>query len=426
MRETEIGADRQKPTGYHWLLFLICFLSNVFGGTVSTLMSVYLPVAVQDLLGKVNEDDFNALSASVNSIFVFGWAIGGIVWGVLSDRIGRSQAMILSIGSYGLFTLLTVFTNSWMLVLACRFFSGFSVGGVLVITPTILSEVWPEKTRSVIIGILSIGFPIGIFSAGLIDFFVSNWHQAFLVGLVPLALAIFCIWIVGESSQWQSSMQSTLRDARVGLLGNPEYRKNLVLGSISFGTMLIGLWAIFLWLPSWVQTLLTTSDGQKERGLSMMALGGAGLAGGFVSGWLANAIGNKKAMMLCFAGCFVMSLLLLKFNTTFSVMVYVEIAMLALFFGASQGVLSGFIPSLFPPAIRATATGFCFNIGRFVTAITVFFVGAFVSGLGGYGNALTTFSFVFVAGLITTIFQKEIQSPAQKSNLEAASLNSEP
>jgi MFS family permease len=423
MHETEIEVEKGRLTGYHWLLFFICVLSNILGGTVSTLMSVYLPMAVQDLLGTMNESDFSTLSASVNSTFVFGWAIGGIFWGILSDRIGRSQALILSIGSYGLFTLLTGLTNSWVLVMGCRFFSGFGVGGVLVITPTLLSEVFPEKSKSVFIGILSIGFPLGIFSAGLIDFFVASWQRAFLIGAVPLILSVFCIWVVRESPQWQSSKQSTAENVRSGLLQNPEYRRNLILGSISFGTMLVGLWAIFLWLPSWVQTLLTTSDGQEERGISMMVLGAGGLAGGFVSGWLANAIGNKNAMILCFAGCFIMSVLLFKFNNVFSATIYVEIALLALFFGASQGVLSGFIPGLFPTSIRTTATGFCFNIGRFVTTIAVFFVGAFVSGLGGYGNALSIFSLVFVAGLITTIFQKEVQSLKPKAKIEAVTLN---
>ena len=87
--------------------------------------------------------------------------------------------------------------------------------------------------------------------------------------------------------------------------------------------------------------------------------------------------------------------------------VYIEIAFLALFFGASQGVLSAYIPELFPPAIRATATGFCFNIGRFVTGTVVFFVGALVVILGGYGNAIFTFSLVFIVGLITTLFSKK-------------------
>jgi MFS family permease len=415
MQHIDLEVEQDRVTAYHWILFVVCFLSNVFGGTVSTLISVYLPVAVRDLHGAVGADDFNALNASVNSVFIIGWAIGGILWGVFSDRMGRSQALILSIGLYGLFTLLTGFTNSWMLVLICRFFSGFGVGGVLVITPTLLSEVWPEKTRSIFIGILSIGFPVGIFSAGLIDFFVANWHQAFLVGLIPLTLSIFCIWLVSESPQWQSSRKSIGVRKNNKVLFDPVYRTNLILGSLSFGMMLIGLWAIFLWLPTWVQTLLTTSDGQKERGLAMMVLGCGGLTGGFFSGWLAASAGNRKAMIICFAGCFVMSALLFKLNNTFSEIIYVEIGMLALFFGASQGVLSGYLPGLFPPGIRATATGFCFNIGRFVTAIAVFFVGAFVSGLGGYGNAIFTFSLVFIIGLITTIFQRDIAPLTKKA-----------
>ena len=105
-----------------------------------------------------------------------------------------------------------------------------------------------------------------------------------------------------------------------------------------------------------------------------------------------------------------MSFLLFKTNTVFSGVIYFEIAILALFFGASQGVLSAYIPALFPPAIRATATGFCFNIGRFVTASVVFFVGALVIMLGGYGNAIFTFSLVFVIGLIATFFSKKVQN----------------
>ena len=394
-----------KITAYHWQLFAICVLSNVFGGTVSTLMSVYLPVAVKDLLGEVDTDNFNFISAYVNSIFIFGWAIGGMVWGILSDQMGRSRAIVLSIGSYGLFTLLTGFTNSWILILVWRFLSGFGVGGVLVLTPTILSEVWPEKTRSIFIGILSIGFPIGIFSAGLIDIFVANWHQAFWVGMIPLSLAALCAWLLRESDKWAlSKKESGVKKLKI--LFDNNHRGNLLVGSLTFGAMLIGLWGIFSWLPTWIQTLLTTSDGQQERGLSMMVLGAGALIGGFSSGWFSNAIGHRRAMMLCFAGCFTTSFLLFKTNTIFSKIIYVEIAFLALFFGASQGVLSAYIPELFPSVIRATATGFCFNIGRFVTGTVVFFVGALVIILGGYGNAIFAFSWVFLIGLIATFFSK--------------------
>src|SRR5690606_17977507 len=104
--------------------------------------------------------------------------------------------------------------------------------------------------------------------------------------------------------------------------------------------MLIGLWAIFSWLPTWVQSLLPGADAQKERGISMMLLGMGGLSGGFLSGWLANALSLRKAMVVCFSVCAVLSFVLFKTNTVFSTMVYAEIGVLAFFFGASQGVLS--------------------------------------------------------------------------------------
>ncbi len=402
------GMEAERITPYHWLLFGICLLSNVFGGTVSVLLSVYLPPVVQDLVGNVDTEEMNYMAAYVNSVFIFGWAFGGLGWGILSDRIGRSKAIVFSIGTYGLFTILTGLTNSWTLAIIFRFLSGFGVGGVLVVTPTILSEVWPERTRSIFIGILSIGFPIGIFSAGLIDIFVSSWHQAFMVGIAPLALSILSIWSVRESEKWKSTGGKETGRKLIPTF-DKENRTDVVIGSIAFGTMLIGLWAIFSWLPTWVQTLLTSSDGQQERGLSMMVLGAGGLTGGFFSGWLSNSMGLRKAMMTCFAGCFVLSFLLFKTNDAFSAIVYVEIAMLALFFGASQGILSAYIPELFPPGIRATATGFCFNLGRFVTGSVVFFVGALVIVLGGYGNAIFIFSLVFAVGLITTFFSKEVE-----------------
>lgn len=395
----------QKLTGYLWLAFTISFLSNVLGGTVSTLMSVYLPVVVRDLLGNVDEQRLNDVSAYINSIYIVGWTVGGLTWGLVSDRIGRRKSLALSIASFGVFTMLTSLANSWEWVLVCRFFSGFGVGGVLVISATLLSEIFPEKHRAVFIGILSIGFPVGIFSSGLLGVFVPSWKQGFLMGMLPVVLGIVSYFLIKESERWSEGQSS--KDADKKSLFYAENGSNLWRGAIIFGSMLIGLWALFLWMPTWVQSLLEDSDGQTERGLSMMLLGIGGLTGGFFSGWISNLMGIRKAMMLCFAGCLVMAILLFYFNTSFSFIIYPEIALLALFFGISQGLLSVYIPLLFPTAIRATATGFCFNIGRLFTAAAVFFVGAMVTTLGGYGNSLLTFSTVFLLGLITIYFTKE-------------------
>ena len=399
-------VDTEKISAYHWLMFGICFLGNIMGGTVSTLMSVYLPVLVKDLLGTVEESRLSYVSAYISALYFIGWSIGGLSMGVICDRVGRAKSLALSIGLFGFFTILVSFAQSWEVILFLRFFCGFGVGGMLVINNTLLSEIWPARSRAVFIGILSIGFPVGIFSSGAVNYLVSGWREGFLFGVVPLALSALAFWILRESEAWKAS--KGLKEENKISRNVQEHRKDLIDGSIIFGSMLIGLWAIFSWVPTWVQSLLAGSDGQRERGISMMLLGAGGLSGGFVSGWIANALGTRKAMLLCFAGVFILSFLLFKMNSSFTTVTVIEIAMLSFMFGISQGLLAVYIPQLFPVSIRAMATGFCFNVGRFVTAAVVFFVGALVTTLGGYGNSLFTFSFVFLFGFTVLFFSKKI------------------
>lgn len=399
---TTSWVQSEKVKAYHWLLFAICFLGNVLAGLSSTLMSVYMPVVVKDLLGAVDSSELNNVSAYINALYFVGWAIGGLTWGLIGDRIGRARSLALAVSMYGLFTFLKAFAPSWEMILFFQFFCGFGVGGVLVINTTLLSEVWPEKSRAVFIGILSIGFPVGIFSSGAVNYLVSDWRQGFMVGALPVVLGLISFWALKESEKWKTSRAKPSENK----IKISEHRLDLFNGSVIFGSMLIGLWAIFSWLPTWVQSLLVNSDGQNERGLTMMLLGAGGLTGGFLSGWVANALGTRKAMLVCFSGCFIFSFLLFKGNNTFTTVTLIEIALLALMFGISQGLLSVYIPLLFPVVIRATATGFCFNIGRFFTAAAVFFVGALVSNLGGYGNSLFAFSLIFLVGFLFLALSK--------------------
>jgi predicted MFS family arabinose efflux permease len=395
------------------MVFIICFVGNMFAGVVSTLMSVYLPVVVKELHGNQTESQLNDMSAYINSIFIFGWAAGGFLWGYIGDKAGRKISLLLCIACFGLFTLLISQANQWWEIVVCRFLSGIGTGGLLVISFTLISEVWPEKTRAVYTGILSISIPVGIFSAGAINYLVNSWRQGFMVGIIPIGVAIIGFWVINESGLWlkehKTHADDNIRD--IGLFHSSNI-KTLLIGSVVFGTMLIGLWAIFLWLPTWIQSLMTT-DANKERGISMMFMGMGGLTGGFISGWVVNWLGLRRSLILSFVVCSVISFVLFKTNTTFSGIIYGEIAVLALFFGISQGVLSLYIPLLFPTSIRASATGFCFNIGRIFTGVAVLGVGVLVTTLGGYGNSLFIFSLVFVIGLIAMLLIKDIQNGTQ-------------
>lgn len=399
---------KKYTAGYLYLLFSICFIGSVFGGISSTLMSSYLPDVVKDIIGATDKVKMEEVSAVINAVFLFGMTAGGLLLGYLCDVYGRKKAIQLSMICIGLFTMLTAFTNNWLLIVVLRFFSGFGVGGVLVTTTILIAEEWTDLKRNIALGILSITIPVGIFSAGFITYNFTNWRTGFLFGIVPLLIALLSQFFINESEQWKADkqIQNAAKENRASIFSK-DNAYNLWYGSLIYGTMLIGLWAVFLWLPTWVQTIVQNSDGQKERGISMMLFAIGGLSGGFISGWVSNFMGMKKAMLICFGACFVCSMVLFNFNASLTVLSYIEMALIALFFGISQGVLNAYIPALFPVNIRSAATGFCFNIGRVFTASVVFFVGWLVNVLGGYGNALTIFSFVFLLGFIVCVMVKE-------------------
>lgn len=389
------------------IAFAVCMLCYLLGGTVATLMSVNLPIAIPELLGKTpSVDELGQIGAYLNASFIFGWMFGGLILGVISDKIGRIKTLAFSAGIYGLFTLMTVFVANWESLLVYRFFTGLGVGGVLLISTVYISEIWNASTRPVALGILAVSFPIGIVLTGGLNVLFGNWRQSFWLGIIPILLA-FVIMLLPESSIWQSEGLNKKQEKEN--IFSAQNSKKLLIGSLVFGSVLIGLWAIFSWLPTWVQGLLvnTSSDGQKERGLTMMLLGIGGIVGGMFSGFLIKKLGSRTTLMLTFSGCFLACLLLFTTNSSFTPIIYLETALLSLFFGISQGSLSSYIPALFSTTIRATATGFCFNIGRFFTATAVFFVGSLVSVFGGIGNALLSFSITFLIALIVIYFTEK-------------------
>src|ERR1700723_2466241 len=94
------------------LLFIVCFAGNLFAGSISTVMTVYLHAVVKEYQGSQTTVQLNNISAYINALFILGWAVGGFLWGLIGDKTGRKAALLLSIGSYGVFTLLTAFTQS--------------------------------------------------------------------------------------------------------------------------------------------------------------------------------------------------------------------------------------------------------------------------------------------------------------------------
>lgn len=395
MKPIALSPPETTPARANGFAFGLCFATYLLGGTVSTLLSVYLPPVLSDLGAGTSA------GALLNAAFLYGWMAGGFGFGALADRAGRVRALALATGLVGGATLLAVWVKGWEVFAALRFAAGAGVGGVLVVSTIYLAETWPARSRPVALGVLATAFPVGLVGSGALNLLFDSWREAFGMGAVLLGLAPIIAWGLRESDPWVVSRKNTDRPP-LRLLA-PENRGNLWRGSLVFGSVLVGLWAVFSWTPSWVQTLFATdAEARPVRGLTMMLFGLGGIAGGTLSGFLVKAVGSRATLLGTFAGCLLFCGLLFGTNPRFSALIYVETALLALCFGVSQGTLSAFIPLLFPTAVRATATGFCFNVGRLLTATGVFFVGSLVAVFGGLGNALLFFSLTFVVAFTAT------------------------
>jgi MFS family permease len=336
--------------------------------------------------------------------------LGGVVFGFIGDKFGRVKSMIFSILLYAIFTGLAGLAQSWEQLAVCRFLTGLGIGGELVSIATFLSEVWPERSRAIAIGVLITSYQAGVFLAGAINLFFSNWRTVFFIGAIPALLVIVLRLTLKESEKWMQDqkMHSHTEEQKTPLkeILNRENAKNLIIGSLAFGGLLVGYWASLSWIPTWVQSLLTT-PGNQERSIVTIYQGLAAIIGCSTAGFLFDSIGRKKTLLISFVGCFASSALLFLSNKTFSQTIYFETALLGYFIGLAQAAMYIYLPELFKTRVRASGVGLCLNSGRFLTIIAVLFIGPLVGFLGGYGQAAFAFSFSYVFGILASLICTE-------------------
>ncbi len=404
-----------KIERYHIIVFLCCWLGGIFDGMDSSLMSVALPSAIGELTGSADKLVVSQIGSYVTAIFLIGWTFGGVLFGYIGDKLGRVKSMIFSILLYAAFTGLAGFAQNWPQLAFCRFLTGLGIGGELVSIATFLSEVWPERSRAIAVGALITSYQAGVFLAGSVNFLFHNWRHVFFVGALPAVLVIVLRLTLKESEKWMQHAHASLEEEKSLLkqLFADHYTRNLIVGGLAFGGLLIGYWASLSWIPTWVQSLLSNnSDGSVERGVVTMWQGFAAIIGCTVSGFLCDSLGRKKTLLFGFLGCFFSSLLLFLSNKTFSGVIYFQTCILGFFIGLTQAGMYIYLPELFATKVRATGTGFCLNVGRIATVIAVFFVGSLVALFGGYAKAAIAFACAYLVGAVASLFGNETKGKA--------------
>lgn len=419
-------------TKLHWLIFLGCWLGGIFDGMDSSLYMVIQHDALADLLMTTDRTAISTVGSWIMSTFLVGWMLGGILFGYIGDRFGRVTAMVGSILLYAIFTgVAGLVVEPWQLAV-CRFLTGFGIGGELVSITTMLSESWPARSRAVVLGFLITSYQTGVFLAGLVpasiyalgdSVGIAPWRLVFFVGVIPALLAIVIRLRMDESPLWleqqqalessSSGKQASLSEhvnalgKQVAVVFEPLYRKDVLLGGIIFGGLLVGYWASLAWIPTWIQDMLGSAGNGTEKSWATMLHGLAAVVGCGLAGIVANQIGRRWTIVLSYTGMFLATVWLLLGSTTFSSLIYIQDALLGFFGGLAQAIMYVYLPELFPTKIRASAIGFCLNMGRLVTAIAVVFVGPLVSLFGGYAWALLVFSASYLVAAVGGYLARE-------------------
>jgi SHS family sialic acid transporter-like MFS transporter len=326
--------------------------------------------------------------ARFTAALMLGAAVGGIVFGALGDRLGRTRAMGVSILFYSVFSGMGWLVGGLEQMLMLRFFVGLGIGGVWPNGVALVSECWPNASRPTVAGIVGAGLNTGILLLSQIariwHITPDSWRWLFGWSAVPGLLGVAALCFVPESPRWLSTRAAAVRRTATPLrdLFRPPLLRLTLLGIVLGSIPMVGAWAASKWMIPWADKIGgTTQPGYKALTQGCWALGA--VLGSFFGAQLAGLLGRRLSYFLISLGSTVLTSGLFLFTaplqSAFLPMAFVQGFIATLFFGW----LPLYLPELFPTKVRATGSGIAYNTGRFATAGGVFAAGTLAVWLGG-------------------------------------------
>ena len=468
-------------TRYHWFVLVVAALGWLFDTMDQQLFVLARKPAMEDLLGTVvsvseivslkpqdfakagledrgsitpteveqlGEDSRTKLEDAVRSkrvdkfsgwatsIFLLGWATGGLGFGVLGDRIGRARTMLLTILIYSIFTGLSAAARGFWDFAFYRFLTGLGVGGEFAVGVALVAEVMPDRARTSALGWLQALSAVGNVTAAVINMGLAQtlpdgltqWRIMFMVGTLPALLAIFIRRRLKEPERWQHAVEEGQVAKKAGsyaeLFGDPRWRRHALVGLVLAFAGVVGLWGIGFFAPDLTQSVLRkrfVAEGLSESEIRskvgfwssmvsvMQNLGG--FFGIYAFSRVTQHIGRRPAFAASFILATASTAMVFAYLDDFS-----EIFWMIPIMGFCQLSIFGgyaiYFPELFPTRLRSTGTSFCYNVGRFVAAIGPYGLGLLASEVfSGHAEPMRpaglTMCGVFLIGLLVLPFAPE-------------------
>lgn len=334
-------------------------------------------------------------------------AVGGVVFGRLADRIGRTRALSLTVLVFSFASLGSATAQSAAQLVVWRTLLGLGLGGEWSAGAVLVAESVPAAHRGKAIGLMQSGWAIGYLLATLAAALILpafGWRALFAFGVAPALLVVWIRRRLEEPAVARSVLAaSATREASVSAwaLARPPLLARTVIATTLSAAVMFGYWGLFTWIPSF----LAAPAEQGGAGLGLVRSTGwivpmqLGAFAGYLSfGYAADRFGRRRsfALYLLAAAALVLA---------YGALVRTPWALLALgpalgFFGHGYFSLFGAqLAELFPTAVRGTAQGLCYNAGRALSAFAPATIGA-LADTRGLAAALGVTAAFFVAGAL--------------------------
>mgnify|MGYP000008796182 CR=1 FL=1 len=271
----------RELNGYHWFVLTVCTLGWLFDCLDQQLFNAERKPAIAELLHLPASDPaVDRYAGYSTSILLIGWAVGGIAFGIMGDRIGRARTMVFTILSYSVFTGLTAFSVTVWDFTLYRFLTGLGVGGQFAVGVSLVAEALPDRARTPALGLLQALSAVGNVTAALIVMLFehlaasgvlphSAWRWIFGVGILPAFLAVLVISRLKEPERWQKAVSEGGPARKAGsigeLFGDPRWRKNTIVGMILASAGVIGLWGIGVFSNDLTHTIFSKQFEDEAR-----------------------------------------------------------------------------------------------------------------------------------------------------------------
>ncbi|MBJ8047801.1 MFS transporter [Bacillus cereus group sp. N18] len=335
---------------------------------------------------------------SINSI---GMAVGALLFGILSDKIGRKSVFIITLLLFSIGSGLTALTTTLAMFLVLRFLIGMGLGGELPVASTLVSESVEAHERGKIVVLLESFWAGGWLIAALISYFVIpkyGWEVAMVLSAVPALYALYLRWNLPDSPRFEKVEKRPSVIENIKSVWSGEYRKATIMLWILWFCVVFSYYGMFLWLPS-VMVLKGFSLIKSFQYVLIMTL--AQLPGYFTAAWFIERLGRKFVLVTYLIGTACSAYL---FGVADSLTVLIVAGMLLSFFNlGAWGALYAYTPEQYPTAIRGTGAGMAAAFGRIGGIIGPLLVGYLVAAKASLSLIFTIFCGSILIGALAVV-----------------------